>query len=581
MTDQIDTPSSPVPWSGFLTRAGLPPDFLSRSGSGRLKALLDLRDPGQVLRRLRPDEAFFLLAGIGLEDAAQLLPYLTPTERLVLADLETWTGPHFVPDRLDEVIELALDVSRDFALRWLSELPPEVIALRIARATTEILTSDELEEHVLPDTGVVPSPDGVFTLVLADAEEVPVVRRWLDLLWSWDLEEAHRLLQSLRRELPSSLEEEARRLREARLQDWGFPALEDRFSLYEPLDRMAGTGTSHDPYAARGEGQRLSPPSEDEEQVLGLTLVPGVSSGPLGDLLTRVRDSRRLAWFVSETTVLVNRALGALEEDWSRPEARARTAAHVLRWMSIGAEVLGRNEGMTPDLLAQRIHPTDLFRAGIEAIRPGQILARRVVGRLGGLSRVRLLEDVVAAQVEALAGFPPRVASRLPPHEPRDPDRLSEVQDACRMARDADAVTRFAIEALGYDPMGPAPGLRSGSIASVLATAWAWGVLTGETSLRPLSGEDVRRLRLAAFEGSRIRPSLRQPARAEPQDPGDPEQAVRRMIGRALDRVEEALGGLDPAREPDLRFLGDVLLLENPPPPTGPGPAGIRDGDSE
>lgn len=575
MTDHDDTPSAPVPWSGLLTRAGLPSDFLTRSGSGRLKALLDLRDPGQVLRRLRADEAFFLLAGIGLEDAAPLLPYMTPTERLVLADLQAWTGPHFVPDRLDEVIELAMDVSRDFALRWLSELPPEVIALRIARATTEILTSDELEGHVLPDAGVVPSPDGVFTLVLADAEEVPVVRRWIDLLWSWDLEEAHRLLQSLRRELPSALEEEARRLREARLQDWGFPALEDRFSLYEPLDRNTWVAR------LQTEVPESLPSSDDEDRALGLVWSPEVPSGPLGRLLSRMEDPRRLAWFVSQTTFLVNRALGALEEDWSRPEARARAAAHVLRWMSIGAEVLGGSGGISPDLLARRIHPTDLFRAGIEAIRPGQVLARQVVGRLGGLSRVRLLEDVVAAQVEALAGFPPRVASPLPPHEPRDPDRLSEVQEACRMAREADAVTRFAIEALGYDPTGPAPDLRSGSIASVLATAWAWGVLTGETSLRPLSREDVRRLRLAAFEGSRIRPSLRHPAQAAPQDPGDPEQAVRRMIGRSLDRVEEVLGGLDPAQEPDLQFLGDVLLFQDAEPPTGPGPAGTRDGDSE
>lgn len=575
MADRDDTPSVPAPWSGLLARAGLPADFLARSGSGRLKALLDLRDPGGFLRRLRPDEAFFLLEGIGLEDAASLLPYTTPTQRQVLADLSTWTGPRFLPERLDEVMDLALGVSRDFALRWLSELPPEVVALRIARAATEILTSDELEDRFLPDTGVLRSPDGVFTLILADAGDIPVTQRWLDLLWARSLEEAHRLLHALRRELPSALEEEARRLREARLQDWGFPASEDRFSLYEAPDRREWV-------QRLGEGWSGSPSaSDDEGQPLGLVLDSARTSGPLASLLGRIEDPRRLGWFISETTLLVNRALGALEEDWSRPEARARAAAHVLRWMSVGAEVLGQSGVISPNLLARGIHPTDLFRAGFEAIRPGQLLARRVVGRLGGLARVRLLEDFHAAQVEALAGFPPRVASPLPPHEPRDPDRLAEVQDACRMAREAEAVTGFAIEALGYDPARPARGPGSASIASVLATAWAWGILTGETSIRPLSREDVRRLRLAAFEGTRIRPALRQPARTGPGDPGDREQAVRQMIGRALDRVEEALGGIDPSREPDLRFLGDVLLLEDPGTPTGRGPAGTRDGDSE
>jgi len=575
MTDRNDAPSSPVPWTGLLARVGLPRDWMSRSGTGRLKALLDLRDPGRLLRRLRPDEAAYLLTGIGLQDASPLLPYLTPTQRQTLADLQTWTGSGFAPDRLDELLNLALDVTRDFALHWVSDLPPEVIALRIGRAATEILTSDELEGRFLPDTGVLRSPDGVFTLVLADAEEMPAVQQWLDLLWSWDLEEAHRLLHSLRRELPTALEEEARRLRDARLQDWGFPATEERFSLYEPFDRNAWRDR-----LGRDLPEPL-PASDGELQTLGLVLAPTRPSGPLGDLLARVEDPARLAWFVQETTLLVNRALGALEEDWSLPEARARAAAHVLRWMSIGAETLGQDGSAPLDLLARRVHPTDLFRAGIEAIRPALLLARRVTGRLGGLSRLRLLEDHLAAQVEALAGFPPRVASPLPPHEPREPEGLSEVQEALRMARDADAVTAFAIEVLGYDPGGPAPGRASGSIASVLATAWAWGILTGKTSIHPLSPEDVRRLRLAAFEGSRIRPALRQPARNDRDRPGEQEQAVRRMLGRALDRVEEALGGLDPAQEPDLRFLGDALLLEEQDAPTGPGPAGTRDEDSQ
>jgi hypothetical protein len=40
------------------------------------------------------------------------------------------------------------------------------------------------------------------------------------------------------------------------------------------------------------------------------------------------------------------------------------------------------------------------------------------------------------------------------------------------------------------------------------------------------------------------------------------ELAIREFLGSALDKVEETLGGLDPAVPVDLRFVGDALIVK-------------------
>ena len=87
-------------------------------------------------------------------------------QRKAYMDIDAWSGWKFQPRRLDRIIEVAGEVSSDFALRMLDDLDPEIIALRLLSATSEILTSDEIEARGLPDLGVVTTPDG-HTLVLA------------------------------------------------------------------------------------------------------------------------------------------------------------------------------------------------------------------------------------------------------------------------------------------------------------------------------------------------------------------------------------------------------------------------------
>jgi hypothetical protein len=553
MPPKHPVPASPDPLARLPRAAGLPAGFHGLPPTARLKALLDLPDPGAVLRPLRPDEYYQVLNGIGLEDAAELLPYGTREQRKAVADIDAWAGGTFLPERLDRCLEAALTVSSDFAIRWLSDLDPEVIALRLARAVTEVFTSDEMENAQLPDAGVLASPDRAFTLVCADAEETEQVRHWLDLLWARDLEEAHRLLHALRRETTAALEEDAFRFRDSRMQDLGFPPANDRFGLWEPFDvrGLRARLAAEEPGAMPRPG---GPPP------LALPL-QGADRGLFAwHALAALADSPALAPWVSDLMLLVNRVLGGRTDEWFDPQSWSDAASHTLRWVSVGLEDLAEGDPSKAGPLALAASPVELFRAGVEAARPAHLRARRVVGLVGGTSGLRRLDESAAAAVHALAAFPPAVSDPRPPHAPRDPEGLADLARASAEVAAAEAVTRFARDALGFDAARAAPGTGP-TFATVMATAWARGVLTGAPSLEPLSGEDLQALRIAAFEGSRLRPVLRRPADLAAAVSNE-DRAVRQVLGRALDRVEEALGGLDPAGAVDPRFVGDCLIVK-------------------
>lgn len=552
MPQKPPVPSRTDPLARLPEAAGLPAGFARMTPSARLRALTALPDPGQALRRLRADEFYQVLNGIGLEDSHGLLPFGTSDQRKAMADLDAWAGDRFLPERLDRLLEATLAVSSDFAMRFLSDLDPEVIGLRLSRALTEIITSDEVEDRELPDVGVLRSPDGVFTLVCADADEVEEIRRWLDLLWSRDLDEAHRLLHSLRRETTASLEADAFRFRDARMQDLGFPASDNRFEPWEPFDlQPLRERLSRDVPEAR------TPPEGPPPLALPLA---GADRGLFAwHALAALADSPRLSGWVSELMLLVNRVLGAQAEEWFDPQSWEDASSRALRWVSLGLEELAGGDPSRAGAVAEAASPVELFRAGVEAVRPSHLRARRVVGLVGGMPGLHRLEEAQAASVQALASFPPQVSDPRPPHAPRDPSGLADLARASGEVAAAEAVARFAREALGFDAAAVG-GTGGPSFAAVMATAWARGVLSGTPSLEPLTGADLQALRTAAFAGGRLRPALRRPADPDAAVSAE-DRAVRESLGRALDRVEEALGGLDAAAGVDPRFVGDCLIV--------------------
>ena len=551
MTENLDRRR---PLARAAESLSLPPGFAGMSSTARLRAVLDLPDPGRALRQMRPDEFYLLLNGIGLDDSHDLLAYATPEQRRAVCDMDAWSGSRYVPARFDRLLGMAACVSLDLALSLLGEMDTEQLELHVASScVVGIAADDEPTSDWTFNT-----PDNVFVVSCEDEASVAPLRRFLDLLYAAGLQRAHLVLQGLRRDTPSSLEEMALKFRESRLADLGFPPEEERFALWEPFDVAA--------VRQRVEEAVPEPIEVPPAQALALALA-GVREAPLfWRAVSAALPTVPAATLLDRLVALVNKVMAARSADLSDEGAWRDAATDAVLTASIGIEELaGGDEGRAGAVLAV-VWPVELYRVGVEAIRPVSLLARRIVADIGGVARLGLFDEETAETVRAGLAFPPELWAAIVEPGARTRRAFATIAEA-RLARDrlkaALAVVRFARDSLGFDPAVPG-GPGRATFANVVATAWARSVLGDAPLPKPLHSGEVGDLLVAAFTGGRIRPAVRERAvalagGARPDD----RVAVASFVDRALDAVEEAIGRLDPAAGVDPRFVGDALIFES------------------
>jgi hypothetical protein len=532
----------------LATSLELPPGFVGMSSTSRLSALLDLPNLPAVIRRLRGDELYFLIRDIGVEDAFDLMAYATPDQRRTFMDLDMWVGSRFDSQRMDQIVEQALQVDHDFAKRMVQEMDPEAIVLRIF-SVTQVLTQEEAETVDLGNDAVFQTPDNIFVLACENHDEVPGIKRLMELLYAENVDRAHQLLQAGRRDTPSSLEDMAWNYRQSRLQDLGFPSDEDRFAIYEPIDVKALR----------------------KELEIGRALALPLAATPVGlffwECLGASAGERDPGTIVSSLLALGNRVLAARSRDISEEGGWLEASRHALSLVSIGLEDLANGDAEIGSTLLSRLPGIVLFRVGMEAIRPAHVAARRIIGDVGGLPGLDLFEPGIGEPLRAVAAFPPSFCEMLTGGSGwRDFQGLDDVIRVQRVVEQARAVVTFARNALGFVAASAGHGSDDHvpTFANVTATAWARRILDGSPSLLPLDGEAVGKLRVTAFDGDRIRAALRPRAEEVSSFVDNPShvQPLLEFLDRAVSAVEESLSGLDPSQPVETRFLGNCILFK-------------------
>jgi hypothetical protein len=208
------------------------------SGKQRLDIVLGARDPAAIVRALPADELWFTIHDVGLADAVELVQLASPEQFKVFLDLEAWRSGAPEPRRVLPWIRAArADAAGDdeLAKRWHAKLHGLDLEL------LELVLLDALRVHDLdadPDPEFesdhfMRTPENRFVVEFTvDGADYAAVRGLLDDLYADDPFRATRLLSAIRWELRSELEETALRWRNARLQDLGYPPLDEALSWF-------------------------------------------------------------------------------------------------------------------------------------------------------------------------------------------------------------------------------------------------------------------------------------------------------------------------------------------------------------
>jgi hypothetical protein len=419
----------------------------------------------------------------------------------------------------------------------------------------------DLEENpdVNPEGVTMETPEGRYLIELkVEGVEQAALRAILNDLIAENPFESVRLLEATRWEVSSELEETAHRFRQARLQDLGFPTLEDAMRLFSRVDTGAAPPRS---------AQTALAPAQGHVDYLEATFreLTEVERENLEDELRGVSNAALVAELADPGDLKAVRRVGEMVRDY----------------LSLGLEHLSGGEQARAVAVVRDTPLQRVFQVGFSLTLALKFRADRLVKEpLARLDGTVLVFPEEAAALEALRLKRPRRALRVPGAEPVPFRSLREIAASEALLARAEAQVELFRGLLGGTEAAASEVLaRFGVALSVLGVerlftaAVAMAVLEGRVDPRPVPLGRTVELGERLFEGTaqapRLRSSAAERARAamEPAVAAEARPELRRLVDSTLERLLAELavpylqeGRLDPT-------LAVVLPMEGTPAP--------------
>ncbi len=522
---------------------------------------LILADPNRVAltRALSVETLFYTLKEIGLADSVELLALAAPVQVRDMLDLDCWRKDQFDDRRLLAWLMLLDEAGSGKLGEWFLHADIEVLVLLVKRRL-EVIRKADVEEDPDFNQSLYFTFDDQYLLRFVGEEE-PILALLLERVRVLDYNSYKHILECSLFELESSLEEEARHWRDARMADRGYPSYDEAwevFSFVAPeslsLARYRRSTLSRVRFAA------------DEELILAdhaLMLVDAHDSFLVQVLATLPGED--LEPIKHELAMLTNQVVIAEAGDLSELAEVRRCAELVHAYVNIGVAYLAQGE---QGEAARLLHETTLrpfFQVGVSLTLRLQQQARQLDATLrqNGIAEWETYLD--SPFHETCAGLQRRSPLFFRGLETPGEILYRRFQNLAEIRQVETALTHipvwFAVlrrwELL---PEGRAPaGVTLGVLWN---TAFARWVVEKKTAVRPLSRADLvilqKRLPKTAVEEQST--AFLALAATALKLTTEETEALRALTVHAREKLQDLLAVA--AATVDLRFVEGVLVTE-------------------
>ena len=411
----------------------------------KLDLLLGAPDPVAFVQSIPEEELYLALLDIGVDDAMEVVALASPDQFKHFLDLAAWPKSDEGPRSKELLHWLRLaregggnsDAALERYRLKLGGLDAELLSL-LLRRELRVLDLEEDDDPEINEGGrTYRTPEGRYLIeFLVSGTDYEVLKQLLDDLFAQDTFGAARMLEGLRWEAPTELEEIARRWRDGRLRDLGFPDLEEALTFY------ARPAKSSAPRA-----QPSPSPSPSPEEVTALAV-------PQARLLDRALSRLEGEDLERAEEGIVYAANAALVVSAVPLDARAEIRDQLRQardTLQLGLELLsGGDEERAANLLAGT-PVRQIFQAAMGEAYRLQTRARAVAtsARLPQAQSATLLDQPLADLVETLARKRPLFDDpETPKQKPRALSSRAEVARAEALLDEAAAVP-LLLSALG------------------------------------------------------------------------------------------------------------------------------------
>jgi Family of unknown function (DUF6178) len=405
-------------------------------GKRKLDLILSAPDPKALVRALPPQDLYLTILDIGLDDCAELVAMSTPAQFIHCIDAGSWPKRDAPPDPRKVLKWLALarqgqmtgeSTERRFREK-LAALDAELLSLLLRlELRVHDLNADDPEPDTAPGSSWT-SPDRRYLVeIREDGAGYATLKRLLDDLAEEDPFLLSRLLEAIRWDVPTELEETARRWRNGRLRDVGVPEFE------EALGFIAR------PHKAKA-------PAAPPAAAPGTALEATASLRPLLERAAARLSGEELDVAEQASAYAANALLVAFGTPLDDAFEVRRVLGDARALLSLGLELIsgGDEQAAAQALAAQPIR--EIFQAAMAQLYRLQARARAAAKgtRLPQSQSATLLDPPHALLFDALAGTPPAIDGLDPqrgrPSRRRAPGSVREIALCDALLEEAEAL---------------------------------------------------------------------------------------------------------------------------------------------
>ena len=347
------------PASAALTERGFQAlSFVEKRGylhtvAAKEKMDLILADPEakRLTAAMEPQEFFWLLKEIGETDALGLLQLASADQCLFILDMELWEGWTFSEEKACHWLAYFMEGGEPRVHELLNYLDFEFLQLFLSR---ELVVGGGIGDHTNDEERFADYDhtfDGVFMLSFKNPKHSQLIGTFLSMLVKLDNPLYTALMEGIKGDVDLELEEQCQRFRTGRLEDLGFPPLDEALSIYARLNPDSFELHGDKQQSAAGESLSMVPAVVHDDTLLFRALA--------------LADSQTL---MQELNYLLNSALVAEGGAFEEQESMLVIWQRVCGYLNIALEKLSAgDERQAAQLLADE-QLKRLFQLGYSVV---------------------------------------------------------------------------------------------------------------------------------------------------------------------------------------------------------------------
>jgi len=352
--------------------------FRDLSPQAREELVSVLTRPGEIIRRVSPEEMYFTIKQVGEENATSLITMTTSKQLLYMLDIDLWKHDTLNVPVTARWLEIISTIGEPKILQFVQTVDGELLLSAMSRLVRVVIRDPEIGLVEQEDLFTMFTLDDTYYLEFRSTQYEEPVKRFLDAIFRWNPHYYFGLMQELAGGLAQEQEEFALKWRQARLYDMGFPEFDEAIEIYQYLRRSAVCDPDAEPTDPGADTAHESLP------ILGYPLKLVNEDTPFRNSLNGIADPAQRDRVARELAHLANKVMIADGRDPGSVESLVGSLEKVSGYINIALEEMCGDDVAQAMGLIRSNHLEILFRRAFSLIldlrKEGQKLLREYEG---------------------------------------------------------------------------------------------------------------------------------------------------------------------------------------------------------